>query len=69
MLPVDSYRVYWDAGYLLSGDFVLLDEVFAYNQNFLVVNNLSPGTLYKFQVSGVNAIGEGSLSAEVSHYS
>ena len=31
MLPVDSYRVYWDAGYLLSGDFVLLDEVFAFN--------------------------------------
>jgi hypothetical protein len=69
MLPVDSYRVYWDAGYLLSGDFVLLDEVFAFNQNFLVIKNLTPGVLYKFQVSSVNAIGEGQLSGEVSHYS
>jgi hypothetical protein len=48
MLPVDSYRVYWDAGYLLSGDFVLLNEVFAFNQNFLMVKNLTPGVKYKF---------------------
>jgi len=69
MLPVDSYKVYWDAGYLLSGDFVLLSEVFAFNQPFLVVKNLTPGVKYRFQVSSVNSIGEGQLSAEVHHYS
>jgi hypothetical protein len=30
-LPTLSYRVFWDAGYLLEGNYVLLEEVFAYD--------------------------------------
>lgn len=48
MLPVDSYNVYWDAGYLLSGNFVLLSQVNAYNQFFFDIENLAPGELYTF---------------------
>jgi hypothetical protein len=30
-LPILSYRVFWDAGYLLEGNYILLEEVFAYD--------------------------------------
>jgi len=48
MLPIVSYKVYWDKSYLLSGSFVLLAEVKAYDQPFFEVKNVTPGTLYKF---------------------
>ena len=66
-LPILSYRVYWDASYLL--DFPLLAEIFAYDQPFFNATNLTPGKLYKFQVTATNAIGgEGANSTEVSAY-
>ena len=48
--------------------FTLLAEVKSYDQTFYRVTNLNTGRLYKFQVSAVNAIGEGPLSAEISSY-
>jgi hypothetical protein len=34
MLPILSYRVYWDAAYLLSGNFALLSEIESFDQFF-----------------------------------
>ena len=65
MLTIDQYRVYWDAGYLLSGNFELKALINSHDQFHYEVQGLQPGTLYRFQVSAVNAIGEGSLSGEV----
>ena len=31
MLPIDGYNVYWDAGYLLSGNFVLKAQLNSYD--------------------------------------
>jgi hypothetical protein len=67
-LPLLEYRVYWDAGYLLDGDFVQLDSIYAFNHNFFRAENLIPGQLYRFQVSAVNEIGEGDHSQVISHF-
>lgn len=49
MLPVNSYRVYWDAGYILEGDFVFLAEITAYDHYFFTTSDdLMPGMYYKF---------------------
>ena len=37
MLPIIAYRVYWDAGYLLPGNYELLATVNSYDQYFYVV--------------------------------
>lgn len=69
MLPVDKYNVYWDAGYILEGDFVLLAEIKAFDQFFFTTDDtLMPGMYYKFQVSAVNQIGEGALSEVAGHF-
>ena len=34
MLPIDSYKVYWDKGYLLSGNFELKAVINSYDQYF-----------------------------------
>lgn len=34
MLPIDSYKVYWDAGYLLQGRFELLATINSYDHYF-----------------------------------
>ncbi len=49
-LPIDAYQVYWDAGYLLDGDFVLLETIRAYDHNFYQteIELLIAGHLYKF---------------------
>jgi predicted phage tail protein len=31
MIAIDSYNVYWDAGYLLSGDFELIAQINSYD--------------------------------------
>ena len=48
MLPIDAYHVYWDAGYLLSGNFELLAAINSFDQFFYTVNDLTAGDLYKF---------------------
>jgi hypothetical protein len=69
MLPVDSYKVYWDAGYILEGDFVFLAEISAYDHYFFTTSDdLMPGHFYKFQVTAVNMIGEGVMSQVIGHY-
>jgi hypothetical protein len=69
MLPILTYNIYWDAGYLLTDRFVLLDQVLSYDQTFYeVTDNLTSGRAYKFQVSAVNAIGEGPLLAEIESF-
>ena len=68
MLPIDGYNVYWDAGYLLSGNFVLKERLNSYDQFSYAADGLTAGTLYKFQVSARNAVGEGPLSDEVQSY-
>jgi Fibronectin type III domain len=68
MIPINQYNIYWDEGYRNSGDFVLLDTVTSYDQNFYMVTNLVTGQLYKFQISAVNDVGEGVLSDEIAHY-
>ena len=60
--------MYWDAGYLLDGMFVLLDTVYAFNQNFYTADGLVAGQLYRFQVSSVNEVGESQLSQVIGHY-
>jgi hypothetical protein len=62
MLPIDKYNVYWDAGFLHSGNFELLAQINSYDQFHFKVERLTTGTLFNFQVSSVNAIGEGVLS-------
>lgn len=62
MLPIDKYNVYWDAGFLNSEKFELLAQINSYNQFHFKVKSLTAGTLYNFQVSSVNVIGEGVLS-------
>jgi len=47
---------------------VLLAIVNSFDQTFYTADNLVTGTLYKFQVTAVNGIGESLLSAEVSAY-
>lgn len=68
MLPIDSYKVYWDAGYLLQGRFELLSTINSYDHYFYEAKDLTPGIYYSFQVSAVNAVGESPLSSVVSHY-
>lgn len=47
MLPIDSYRVYWDAGYLLEDNYVLLSEITAYDHYFYKTDDdLIAGTFY-----------------------
>lgn len=48
MLPILSYRVYWDAGYLLEGNFVLLTEINAFDHFFYRVDSLVAGHRYQF---------------------
>lgn len=48
MLPIDSYKIYWDEGYLSSGEFKLLDTLHSFEHNFYEAKNLVPGKLYKF---------------------
>jgi hypothetical protein len=67
MLPIFAYRVYWDAAYLISGNFALLSEIDSYDQFFYTAESLQPGLLYTFQVTALNAIGESVLSAPISH--
>jgi len=68
-LPILSYKVYYDASYLLSGQFTLLDTVTSYDQFFYrTADILVPGKRYRFQVSAVNAIGEGPLSTEIASF-
>ena len=31
MLPIIAYRVYWDAAYLIAGNFALLSEIDSYD--------------------------------------
>lgn len=47
-LPIDAYRVYWDAGYLLSGNFELLATINSYEKTSYEATNLEPGKLYRF---------------------
>lgn len=68
MLAIDAYNVYWDAGYILEGEFVLLATINSYDHYFYEAVELTPGTFYSFQVSATNEIGEGELSDVVSHY-
>jgi hypothetical protein len=68
MLPIDSYKVYWDAGYILEGEFELLSTINSFDHYFYAAIDLTPGTYYSFQISAVNEIGEGELSEVVSHY-
>ena len=67
MLPIISYRIYWDSAYLLSGNFALLSEIESFDQFFFTAESLQPGLLYTFQVAAVNAIGESILSSPISH--
>jgi hypothetical protein len=59
MLPIDAYNVYWDAGYILEGQFKLLATIDSYDHYFYEALDLVPGAYYSFQVSAVNEIGEG----------
>jgi hypothetical protein len=68
MLPIDSYLVYWDAGYILEGEFELLATINSFDHYFYAAIDLTAGTYYSFQISAVNEIGEGELSDVVSHY-
>ena len=52
MLPITSYRIYWDAGYLLN--LVKLDEVDSYDHYFYEVTQLTPGVYYSFSITAVN---------------
>ena len=47
-IPIISYRIYWDEGYLSSGSFSLLAEINSYDQTFYTATNLVMGNLYKF---------------------
>jgi len=65
-LPVDAYIVYWDGGTRSSGNFTQLARIDAYDQNYYNASGvLQSGHGYRFQVSAVNKVGEGPLSAEV----
>jgi hypothetical protein len=66
MIPIDSYNIYWDRGYLLQ--FEKLATVNSYDHYFFEAKSLVPGILYSFQVSAVNQVGEGPLSEVVSNY-
>ena len=66
MLPIDAYNIYWDRGYLLQ--FEKLATVSAFDHYFYEAVDLVPGVLYAFQVSAVNQVGEGPLSAIVSNF-
>jgi len=68
MLAIDSYKVYWDAGYLLSGQYKLKAEINSYDHYFYEAEDLTPGVYYSFQVSSVNAVGESELSLVISHF-
>jgi hypothetical protein len=66
-LLVDAYILYWDEGSRSSGNLTQLARIDAYDQNFYnVTGRLATGHRYAFQVAGVNKVGEGPLSAEVS---
>lgn len=68
-IPILRYNVYYDASYLLSGHFTLLDTVTSFDQYFYKTEPiLVPGRRYRFQVSAVNEIGEGPLSEEISSF-
>lgn len=67
-IDIDSYKIYWDSAELSSGNFELLATVDSYDQVFYTAEGLTAGKYYRFQVSAVNAIGEGTLSAEFGHY-
>ncbi len=47
-LPVDSYKIYWNEGYLSSGSFTLLATVNSFDQTFYTIDNLETGVEYKF---------------------
>jgi len=48
-LPTLAYRFYWDEGFRSSGDFVLLETIFAPSQTFYSVSGiLRAGGAYKF---------------------
>jgi hypothetical protein len=68
MLQIDSYKVYWDAGYILEGEYELLATINAFDHYFYTAMDLTSGTYYSFQISSVNEIGEGELSDVISHY-
>jgi hypothetical protein len=53
-LPIDSYRVYWDKGFLLKGQYELLAEINSYDHYFYEAEDLTLGVYYSFQVSAVN---------------
>ena len=65
-LPVEAFLVYWDEGSKSSGNFTQLARIDAPDHNFLNVSaGLRTGQGYRFQVSALNLVGEGPLSAEV----
>lgn len=64
-IAVTKYNIYWNEGFRSSGEFVLYDSVNAFDQTFYTAENLVTGTTYSFQVTAVNEIGEGTLSAEI----
>ncbi len=48
MIPIDSYLVYWDAGYILEGEFELLATINSFDQYFYAAIDLTGGTYYSF---------------------
>lgn len=66
-LPIDSYVLYWDEGHRSSGNLTKLAQIDAYDQSHYNVTGglLTTGHTYKFQVSAINLVGEGPLSAEI----
>jgi len=48
MLPIDSYNVYWDQGYIREGEFELLATIESYDHFFYEALDLDSGTYYQF---------------------
>lgn len=58
---VTDYRIYWDQG---TSTWTQLATSTVGATTFTKDSGLSPGTTYKFKVSGVNSIGEGAQTTE-----